>query len=173
MRGQRKSAAALGLAAILTVSACGGGETSPSQAKTPKTTHSCSVQVSEKAGGDYTGKGTGEDPAKAEEAAWTDVCALLPEAERASCRDESKWSVTKTSSSATSGGTTTHSTTVTLVAIAPVFDGEGTSEQSSDEACKAALADACAKAGAQGDCLAAGYEKKGEARTKKTVMQPG
>lgn len=172
MRGQRKRAAALGLAACLMAAGCGGGESSPAPAKTRKTTHTCTLQVSKKADGEFTATGSGEDPAKAEEAAWAEVCAKLPEAERASCRDEAKWAATKTSSSSTSGEATTHTTTLKLVPVAPSFDGEGTSEQSSDEACKAALAAACERAGAPRDCLAAGYEKKGEARTKRTVLQP-
>ncbi|MBZ5708770.1 hypothetical protein [Nannocystis pusilla] len=176
MREERKNIpmmSVLWLAACLTVPACGGGgEAAPSAGTpaSPKTEYRCSIDVA-RAGGEFTGKGSGEDPAKADEAAWTDVCAKLPEAERPTCRDETKWTVTKSSMSAGGGGSTTHSTTLTLVAIAPTFAGEATTEVSSDEACKAALADACSKAGAPGDCLAAGYEKKGEARTKKTVMQ--
>ncbi|WAS95418.1 hypothetical protein [Nannocystis punicea] len=173
MREERKStpvASALWLAACL--AACGGGsgsEAAPSKPASPKTEYRCSIQVS-KTASEFTGKGNGEDPAKADEAAWTDVCAKLPEAERATCRDETKWTVTKSSMSASGGGPTSHSTTLALVAIAPMFEGEAFSEASSDEACKAALADACTKAGSPGDCLAAGFEKKGEARTKKTQM---
>ncbi|MDC0721380.1 hypothetical protein [Nannocystis bainbridge] len=173
MREERKStpmAPVLGLAACL--AACGGGsgsEPAPSQPQGPKTEYRCSIQVANKAS-EFSGKGNGEDPAKADEAAWTDVCAKLPEAERPSCRDESKWSMTKSSMSASGGGPTAHSTTLTLVAIAPMVDGEASSAVSSEEACKAALTDACAKAGSPGDCLAAGFEKKGEARSKKTQM---
>lgn len=174
MREERKStprASVLWLATCL--AACGGGggsEAAPSQPQGPKTEYRCSMQVAKKSSGELTGKGNGEDPAKADEAAWADVCAKLPEAERATCRDETKWSVSKSSMSASGGGPVSHSTTLTLVAIAPMFDGEASSEVSSDEACKAALADACTKAGSPGDCLSAGYEKKGEARTKKTQM---
>lgn len=175
MREERKNTpwmSVLGLAACLAGAGCGGGgEAAEAQAASPKTTYRCSVQVSKKSSGEFTGKGSGEDPAKADEAAWTDVCAKLPEADRPTCRDEKKWSMTKSSMSASGGGPVTHSTTLTLTAIAPQFDGEGTSEASSEEACAAALSDACTKAGSPGDCLAAGFEKKGEARSKKTSMQ--
>lgn len=178
MREERKNIPMVSvswLAACLAVAACGGGgeatPSTPSTPASPKTEYRCSIQVAKKASGEFSGKGSGEDPGKADEAAWADVCAKLPEAERATCRDETKWSMTKSSMSASGGGPTAHSTTLTLVAIAPTFDGEATTDVSSEEACKAALADACTKAGASGDCLAAGYEKKGEARTKKTVMK--
>ncbi|WP_096327770.1 hypothetical protein [Nannocystis exedens] len=174
MREERKStpkAAARWLAACL--AGCGGGggdEAAPSKPQGPTIEYRCSIQVAKKSTGEFTGKGNGEDPARADEAAWTDVCAKLPEAERPTCRDETKWSVSKSSMSAGGGGPTTHSTTLTLVAIAPLFEGEASSATSSDEACKAALADACTKAGSPGDCLSAGFEKKGEARSKKTQM---
>lgn len=95
----RSSLAALALGAA--VLACGGGA---AKTAAPRTTYTCGLQVSKKAGEPYT--------------------------------------------------------------AAPAFAGEASSEVSSAEACEAALADACAKAGAPGDCLAAGYEKQGEVISK-------
>lgn len=60
------------------------------------------------------------------------------------------------------GAGTTHDTNITSTSLAPTFEGESESEVSKEEACRAALANACTAAGQPGDCLAAGFEKKGE-----------
>lgn len=160
---------AIGLALAFGL-ACGKGEDAAKTKTeaTPVRTYRCALEVSKRAAGEYIGKGEGADAAQAEAAAWTEVCAKLPEAERASCQDETKWSATKSSQAAEAGEATTHTVTIQLVAIAPGFAGEATSEVSSAAACEAALAEACAQAGAPGDCLAAGYEKKNEEITRTT-----
>lgn len=170
MRDGRRRAPQWAIGAALAFGlGCGGGEDAAKTSRaTPVRTYGCSLEVSKRTDGEYVGKGEGEDAAQAEAAAWTDVCAKLPEAERASCRDETKWSATKSSSSATAGETTTHTVTIQLVPIAPTFAGEASSEVSSAAACEAALAEACARAGAPGDCLSAGYEKKNEMITRTT-----
>jgi hypothetical protein len=168
-----RAAQFFGFGLMLTL-ACGGGGGTDAAATKPaeaKTQYRCGLQVSKKTSGQYSGKGSDADAAKADELAWADACAKVPEAERATCHDETKWQVTKSSMSASGGGPVTHSTSIQLVAIAPAFDGDGQSDVSSEEACKAALEVACAKAGAPGDCLAAGYEKKGESRSKTRSMK--
>lgn len=152
---------------------CGGGEGAADKSTAPARTYRCALQVSKRAAGEYTGKGEGADAAQAEAAAWTDVCAKLPAPERASCRDETKWVATKSSASAGAGAATTSLMTIQLVAIAPAFAGEASSEVSSAAACEAALAEACAQAGVPGDCLSAGYEKQNEEITRTTrVAEP-
>lgn len=177
MRDERtRGLSSLLLAVSLVAPGCGGGgdaATTTASPKTARTTHACEVQVSKRAAGEYTGKGSGASPEQADALAWADACAKLPAAEQASCRDETKWLATKSSMVASSEGPLTHATTVTLVALAPSFEGEGSSEVSSAEACARAVADACAQAGAPGECLAAGYEKKAETLRRTTVMTPG
>lgn len=150
------------------VLACGGGEP---KAEATRTSYTCKIFVAKKVEGKVKADASDADPAKAEEAAWTAVCARLPEADRASCRDEKKFSAQKMSASmAANGGATNHTVTIELEAIAPEFDGEGASDESKEKACGAALAAACAKAGETGDCLAGGkFEKRGESTSKKMV----
>lgn len=140
-----------------------GGDASPAAAAPSKsvTRHSCTAMVAKKSV-EYTGTASGDDAARVEEAAWADVCAKLPEAERDGCRDEKKFAVAKMGGSVNAGAGTTHDTNITSTSLAPTFEGESESEVSKEEACRAALANACTAAGQPGDCLAAGFEKKGE-----------
>ncbi|HUS66326.1 MAG TPA: hypothetical protein VMZ28_17360 [Kofleriaceae bacterium] len=124
--------------------------------------HECTVIVAAKAApaDPITGTGTDADEAKAEEMAWTDACKKLPPPEQPACKDSSRWSAT--TSKGTAQGKTT--ATITLIAAAPPqITGKGSSKENEEAACQAALLDACEKAGAQGDCVAAGtHEAKGK-----------
>lgn len=155
----------------LVIASCGADAAKPAAGATSKTVHGCKIQLAKKKIGPVKGDGNGEDPAKAEEAAWTAVCAALPGAVRDGCRDDKKFSVQKVAGSASAnGGPTNYSVTLTLESIEPEFSGEGKSEASRDEACAAAIADACGKAGEKGDCVAGGgYEKRGESTSKTTT----
>lgn len=154
-------------AVCLLLAAC-GGEGAKTAEPTSKTTYACKIQVAKKKIGPVKGEGNGDSEAKAEEAAWTNVCNALPGAVREGCRDDKKFSVQKSTGSASAnGGPTNYSVTLTLESIEPEFAGEGSSEASKEEACGAAIADACGKAGEKGDCVAAGgFEKRGESLSK-------
>lgn len=158
------------MAAAAVLAGCGGGSSGEPKAEATKTSYTCKIFVAKKVEGDYKADASDADPAKAEEAAWTAVCAKLPEADRPNCRDEKKFRPQKMSASMSAGGPTTHTVTIELIPELPEFDGEGASDESKEKACGAALEAACAKAGEQGDCLAGGkFEKKGESTSKKTV----
>jgi hypothetical protein len=149
---------------------CGGGEQPKAAEGASKTSYTCKIFVAKKAEGEFKADASDADPAKAEEAAWTAVCAKLPEADRASCRDDKKFTAQKVSASASAGGPTTHTVSIELKPIAPEFDGEGTSDESQDKACAAALEAACSKAGEKGDCVAGGkFQQNGKSTSKKTV----
>lgn len=153
---------------LVALAACGGAKEVPAAATKSVTKHSCKIMVSKKAE-EFKGTANGDDQAKVEEAAWADVCAKLPEADRPSCKDESKFSVSKSGGSANAGGATSYNTNITLSAKHPTLDGSADSEVSKDEACKAALTRACEAAGEKGDCLAGGkFEKKGESSSSTT-----
>ena len=124
--------------------------------------HECTVIVAAKAppAEPITGTGVDADPLKAEEAAWADACMKLPPPERPACRDSNRWQAT------TSKGTAQGKTTATITlapASPPQITGKGASAESEEAACQAALLDACEKAGASGDCVAAGtHESRGK-----------
>jgi len=109
-----------------------------------------------------------EDEAKAKAEALKSACDQLPEAERASCPDKAKYKVQWVSASMSSNGKKFFSPNVTLKPKLAEHRGKGTSEASSDEACKAAIAAACKAAGATGDCIKSGkWEKTGQGTSKK------
>ena len=147
---------------LVAVSACGGAaKDTPAETKSV-TKYTCTKMIAKKPM-EYKASANGDDAAKVEEAAWTDVCGKLPEALRPSCKDESKFMVSKSSASANGGGATSYNTNITLTSKEPELQGKSESETSKDEACKAALLKACEAAGEKGDCLADGkYESKGE-----------
>jgi len=168
MGGMRQDRVSIrSIAVCLLLAAC-GAEGAKKAEPTTKTTFDCRIQVAKKKIGPVKGEGNGDSEAKAEEAAWTNVCNALPGAVRDGCRDDKKFSVQKSTGSASAnGGPTNYSVTLTLESIEPEFSGEGSSEASKDEACAAAIADACGKAGEKGDCVAAGgFEKRGESMSK-------
>lgn len=168
MRRTRDLVTPFALAAAL--AGCGGGEQSKAAEGASKTSYTCKIFVAKKVEGEFKADASDADPAKAEEAAWAAVCAKLPEAERASCRDEKKFMAQKASASVSAGGPTTHTVTIELKPIAPEFDGEGSSDESQDKACAAAMEAACSKAGEPGDCVAGGkFQQNGKATSKKTV----
>lgn len=168
MRRIRDSIITCAAAAVLV--GCGGGGGEAPKADATKTSHTCKIMIAPKLGGPYKADASDADAAKAEEAAWTAVCAKLPEAERAGCRDDKKFSVNKMSASMSAGGPTTHTVTLELTAIPPEFSGEGASDESQDKACAAAVEAACTKAGDKGDCVAGGkFEQRGKSTSKKTV----
>lgn len=160
--------------------ALGGCGEAKEAAAAPATveSHSCTVKVAAKASPViYEGRAEGPDREKVEEAAWADVCAKLPAALRESCKDESKWSMSISGGSASAGGPTTFSKTITLQEKVEerVFSGEAASQASLDEACAAATLAACKAAGAEGDCVAAGlFEPRGRSSqtTRKAVAAP-
>lgn len=159
----------------LCLGACGGEAKKDAETKMV-TTHSCTIIVGKKAGAPFEGKGNDADKAKAEEAAWTDACAKLPEADRAGCRDDKKFSSTKAEMSVTANGTASYSVTITLAPVIPQVEGKADAQTTKEDACKAATVKACEAAGAKGDCLASGeYEKRGEmtkSSTTKTTETP-
>ena len=161
--------AALSLLALGALPACGGEASTtigPADAATTMK-HSCTVMVARKSPV-YSGTASGDDPARTEEAAWADVCARLPEPERAGCRDEKQFVVARSGGPVDTGAGTRHTTSITLTAIVPTVEGKAESQTSKQEACTAALQLACEAAGAPGDCLAGGkFEMTGEISSSK------
>jgi hypothetical protein len=156
---------ALGLAAAAGCS--GGAKEAPAETKSV-TQHTCTRIIAKKAV-EYKGTANGDDQAKVEEAAWADVCAKLPEADRPNCKDESKFMVMKSGGSANAGAGTSYNTNITLTSKHPQLEGKSESETSKEEACKAALLKACEAAGEKGDCIADGkFESQGEMSSSKT-----
>ena len=138
-----------------------GAKDTPAETKSV-TKHTCTKMIGKKPV-EYKGTANGDDQAKVEEAAWADVCAKLPEADRPSCKDETKFMVMKSGGSANAGAGTSYNTNITLTSKSPQLEGKSESETSKEEACKAALIKACEAAGEKGDCLADGkYESQGE-----------
>jgi hypothetical protein len=154
----------------LVVSACGGdAKDTPAPASKATTRHSCTIMLARKAE-EYKGNASGEDEKLTLEAAWTAVCAKLPEAERAHCKDESKYGVMKMVGSGTSGGKTNYNIDLTLTSKPPTHEGKGESETAKEEACKTALEQACKAAGESGDCLASGkLEKQGQSTSSQRI----
>lgn len=150
------------LVALVSLSACGSGsKETPAEAKSV-TEHTCIRMIGRK-GVEYRGSASGDDSARVEEAAWADVCAKIPEVDRAGCKDESKFMVMKSGGSANAGAGTSYNTNITLTSKHPQLEGKSESEVSKEDACKLALARACEAAGEQGDCIADGkYESQGE-----------
>lgn len=138
-------------------------EPTPSDAATGG--HRCTVTIAEKNGGGVSGVASGDDEGAVLDAALADACAQLGEAERPYCRDESRYEVTISGSSSELNGVKSFTKTVRLTPTKKpqVFTGEGSSEDSSQAACKAAIVVACEAAGATGDCVAAGtHDKRSE-----------
>lgn len=155
-------------AGLVALTACdSGSKDTPAETKTV-TKHTCTRMIGKK-GVEYKGTAQGDDQAKVEEAAWTDVCAKLPEADRPNCKDESKFMVAKSGGSVNAGAGTTYNTNITLTSKHPQLEGKSESEVSKEEACKAALTKACEAAGEKGDCIADGkYESQGEMSSSST-----
>ncbi len=112
-----------------------------------------------------SGVATGEDEATVLDAAIADACAKLSVDDRPFCRDDSRFEVTISGSSSEHDGVKSFIKTVRLTPVAKpqTFQGEGSSEASSEAACKAAILVACEAAGAPGDCVAAGtHDKRSE-----------
>ena len=158
---------------LLPLAACAQEAKTDAAAKPEATTvteHRCTVQIA--AAGEPTrveGEASGEDEAAALEAAYADACTRLPEDARADCKDEGKFEVMIAGGSATADGKTNYSKTVTLKAKVATVEGRGASTKSKDEACAAAVAEACKAAGATGDCVAAGtHQKRGESSSTAT-----
>lgn len=156
------------LVSALGLAACdSGAKDTPAETKSV-TKHTCTRIIAKK-GVEYKGTANGEDEAKVEEAAWADVCAKLPEAERPNCKDADKFMVMKSGGSANAGAGTNYNTNITLTSKHPQVEGKSESETSKEEACKAALAKACEAAGEKGDCLADGkFESQGEMSSSQT-----
>ncbi|MBT8495315.1 MAG: hypothetical protein KJO07_19870 [Deltaproteobacteria bacterium] len=144
----------------------GGGEGSGEATMT----HKCKIIVvakqDKKEAETYKGQGKGEDEKAAEEEAWKQACEAIPEADRAECRNNERFSWTKSGVSVEQEGKKIHTVTISLKANPPKpeeHSGEATSKDSSDKACAEALAKACEAAGAKGDCVAAGtHEQMGK-----------
>jgi len=145
----------------------GGGGAEPPKAS--KTTHSCWVEVAKRVD-QITGTASGEDEAKVTTEAWAAACGKLAAEAQADCRNAERYAATEGGGSISSGGKTTYSKTITRTPKVPTVRGEARSEASKDEACRKAFADACAKAGAPGDCVATGsHERLGEGSTSTSV----
>lgn len=159
------------LPALPALTACGGAET-PAKAAAK---HSCTIMVAKKAPAEVKGSGSSEDKAKAEEAAWADACARLPEAERAGCKDPTRFSpAVSTGSASANGGPTNYNVNVVLQPLVPTVEGKAEVETSKEDACKVALEKACEAAGEKGDCLAGGkFEKKGEISSSQSGLLKG
>lgn len=173
MRAHHSLLLALGLTVTLTgTTGCKKEEKTPAAKAGPKTTYGCFVQVAKKpAITEVSGQASNADEKAATEAAWTDVCAKLPEADRPDCRDPKKWAASLgTGSGSANGGPTTYTVTVKLEPITPVFTGKAKSEVDEATACKDARANACEQAGEKGDCVAAGtFAEKGQGTSKETM----
>lgn len=169
LRRSRTASAALA-AGLAVLTACGGGGSGSAPGRTTK--HSCTIMVARKVTGEFKGSASGDDRAKAEEAAWVDACARLPAADRAGCKDPAKFSPATSTGSGTANGVTSYSVQVTLTPVVTVVEGKAEAGTSKEEACQAALGQACAAAGEPGDCLAGGkFEKKGEISGSQTAIE--
>jgi hypothetical protein len=138
--------------------------------KGSSTTYRCAIQIAGKPqGGPIDASASGPDKDKATADAWTAVCGKLPAADQPDCKNTKKWLASVTDGSATSGGATTYTATIRLERVLPSYSGKQTSETSQDDACKAALLDACKQAGATGDCVASGaFDQQGMSASSST-----
>ena len=99
-------------------------------------------------------------PGKASDAAWKAACDKLPAADQPDCHNKDKWQPADSEATMTANGNSTTTVTITLTQVMPEYKGRGESTTNKDDACKTAVAEACKKAGEQGDCVAAGgYEQ--------------
>ena len=138
-------------------------EPAPNEAATGE--HRCAVTIAEKNGGGVTGVASGDDEGAVLDSAVADACAQLSDEERPFCRDEGRYQVTISGSSSELNGVKTFTKTVRLTPTKKpkTFTGEGSSADSSQAACEAAIVVACEAAGAKGDCVAAGtHDKRSE-----------
>ena len=121
----------------------------------------------------YEGKATVEgDEAAAKEQAVKAACEKLPEADRLSCSDDARFEKSLATGSLTSDGKTTYTVTAKVKEKFPELTGKGSSRKDHDEACAAAIADACKLGGAEGDCVKAGtHEHKGYSKSKSLVQK--
>lgn len=172
----------LSMIAALTVAGCQKGEETGSQtestaaeakAAAPKTEYACKVFLARKQTVEpVSATASGDDPARLEAEARQAACAKLPESHRGDCANAEKWKASVTRGSATLDGKTTHTVTVELSQTGVQVDARGTSTESEDDACAKAIAAACAQAGEQGDCVAAGtFIKQGESKSRQLLPQ--
>ncbi|MEZ4450121.1 MAG: hypothetical protein R3B09_11645 [Nannocystaceae bacterium] len=161
----------LTFALVTLAAACSSEKKSEPKAEAMTVTlHKCMIQVAP--AGDpakFEGTAQGEDETVVLEAAWTDVCAKLPEADKPTCKDDGKWEVMISGASGTLDGKTNYNKNVVLKARVETKDGSAESDKTMEDACKAATIEACKAAGAEGDCIAAGtHQKRGESSSTST-----
>lgn len=135
----------------------------PAPPHVPVTTHTCRVAIHPRIAPASRVSASGNAPSQdvATELAWTQACLGLPAAQRAACRDSTRFSPSVVTASMSAGAGTSYTTTVTL-SPQPGSDsrGAGTSHVSSEDACHQAMELACRAAGAAGDCVAAGTHEE-------------
>ncbi len=139
----------------------------------PVTTHTCRIALHPRPAPELSVHASGNGPSQdvATEQAWTAVCAALPEAHRAACRDATHFSPSVVTASMNAGAGTSYTTTITLAPQpGPDSRGSGTSHTSGEDACHQAIELACRAAGATGDCIAAGtHEESSRMRSSETM----
>jgi hypothetical protein len=161
---------AIALALAVAATACGKKNDSAGSAPSGGTEYGCTIFIKKKAtGAPVQGQATDPDEAKATEAAWKDACGKLAAADQPDCQNKDKWTAAVSTGSMTMNGKKSSTVTIKLEQNVPQVKGKAKSSTSEDDACKQAVADACKKAGAAGDCLAAGgFEQQGKSTEKTT-----
>jgi hypothetical protein len=119
--------------------------------------HQCRVIIAAagQAAGAISGQASAPSEVEATEQAFRAACRQLSPAERPACRDSTRWHPTITVER-TEGGAGIMVSVVLRPAEPPQVIGQARSTESSFHACHHATLDACRKAGAEGDCVAAG-----------------
>jgi Na+-transporting NADH:ubiquinone oxidoreductase subunit NqrF len=152
----------LGVAGLLVLAACGKKDDSGAGGG-GASSYKCKIFIKKKAAPPIEASASDADKAKATDAAWKAACDKLPAADQADCHNKDKWSAQVSEATMTANGTSSTTITLKLEQQMPELKGKGVATTNKDDACAAALADACKAAGAQGDCVAAGgYEQTGK-----------
>ena len=164
MLAMRTLTCSIAIALALALPACGKKTESGSEAGagSASTTYDCKIFIKKKVAPPVEGHATDADEAKATEAAWKDACSKLAAPDQPDCRNKDKWSPAISNGSMTFNGKKSSTVTIKLEQNADQITGKGKSAKSEDDACRQATEDACKKAGASGDCVAAGgFEQQG------------
>ncbi len=111
-------------------------------------------------------KGKGEGPTKeaALEAARKAACDTLPQSEQKHCRDPKRYKTSEVVATTVRGDEKSYSATAIVRQHPPEFTAQGTGIDST-AACNSAITAACAKGGAEPDCVANGTYERVEARS--------
>lgn len=144
------------MAAIVVFQSPTLAEQKASQPAATRPISACTVSIRSKASQQaFKGKATHADKQQALDAAWKKACAALPDGSVAFCRDESRFkgqTVMATDLGGPDRGAS-YEATVTVRAVAPVFEGTGQSQAGGAQACQQAVTQACEAGGARADCV--------------------